>query len=247
MRLSPRSHFETPEYWRWWNEFRQESISLYRPVANNPTTTAIHRRRLLLRIYHEILHLAISGYSAGDDLAGLRRWIPEAVNTLAEYQMQPGSDRFDFKIREWYVEACWLLSLAFLLRTEQDVLNKLLPLLGNSGRDFLFDRIAAACGSEGPVSNEVLHKKPYDSLRQAWNADPSERESLIRTFLKAYYPSMRQCYWFDRHKNPDAGFFGYWCFELAAAVAILEIPDEGFASNPYYPKDLVLFFRESGS
>jgi hypothetical protein len=50
---------------------------------------------------------------------------------------------------------------------------------------------------------------------------------------------MTQVYWHDKHTIKGVGFFGYWCFEVAAFVRKLGINDEPFADNPYYPRDLV--------
>ena len=49
---------------------------------------------------------------------------------------------------------------------------------------------------------------------------------------------MSGAYWHDSHLNKDTGYFGYWCFELAAFVKALGIPDDAFADNPFYPRDL---------
>jgi hypothetical protein len=40
--------------------------------------------------------------------------------------------------------------------------------------------------------------------------------------------------------TPDrTSFFGYWAFEAAAVVKMLQIPDSTLLDNPYYPRDLV--------
>lgn len=43
----------------------------------------------------------------------------------------------------------------------------------------------------------------------------------------------------DSHLSDDAGYFGCWCFELAAFVKELKIDVTAFAGNPFYPRDIV--------
>jgi hypothetical protein len=38
-------------------------------------------------------------------------------------------------------------------------------------------------------------------------------------------------------------YYGRWSFEAAAVVAIKGLDDASFRDNPYYPKDLVDYYR----
>jgi hypothetical protein len=55
---------------------------------------------------------------------------------------------------------------------------------------------------------------------------------------------MKACYWYDRHKNLDAGFFGYWAFEAGLVTLLWNIDDSTYRDMRFYPKDLVDFARE---
>ena len=70
---------------------------------------------------------------------------------------------------------------------------------------------------------------------------------LIATYLAVWYQERMEGFSFkDLHlEAPDAGYVGYWCFEAAGVVAALKIDDSSFSSHPHYPKDLVVFYRES--
>ena len=89
--------------------------------------------------------------------------------------------------------------------------------------------------------------KPYQALLEAVNARGEQQIKLIQKFLSGYYAGMRKTYWYDSHLGENAGFFGYWCFELAAFVKALNIEDSAFSDNIFYPIDLVKEARIEGS
>jgi hypothetical protein len=85
----------------------------------------------------------------------------------------------------------------------------------------------------------VVYPEPYGLLLQALDATGEERTQGIQKFLASFYDGMRGAYWHGSHASDDTGFFGYWCFELAAFVKAMAIDDSAFADNRYYPRDLV--------
>lgn len=50
---------------------------------------------------------------------------------------------------------------------------------------------------------------------------------------------MKLTYWYDSDKNKHETFFGYWCFESAAFIKILNLDDSIIEKQEYYPYDLV--------
>ena len=40
-------------------------------------------------------------------------------------------------------------------------------------------------------------------------------------------------------KGAEGAYFGYWCFDIALAVMLLDIPDAALKKSAYYPADLV--------
>lgn len=78
---------------------------------------------------------------------------------------------------------------------------------------------------------------PYQFLNEAI-LNQTKRADLINTFLKNYYAGLQSNEWHDSHLKEEQGFFGYWSFELAAVVKILNINDHSFAGHMFYPRDL---------
>jgi hypothetical protein len=84
-----------------------------------------------------------------------------------------------------------------------------------------------------------MYPRPYGPLRDALDASGDEQSQKLTEFLDGWYDGMEAAYWHGSHTGSDAGYFGYWCFELAAFVKQLGINDSTFADNLYYPSDLV--------
>ncbi len=65
----------------------------------------------------------------------------------------------------------------------------------------------------------------------------------MHKFLKKWYKDLAGAPWYDTHKSDD-GYYGYWSFEAACAVILLEIDDDKeLHEYLYYPKDLISFFH----
>lgn len=76
------------------------------------------------------------------------------------------------------------------------------------------------------------------------NLDNNISIQHLNKFLKKWYKNLSAAPWHDTHKS-QGGYFGYWSFEAASAVVLLEIEDDSsFHQYKYYPKDLVKFARE---
>jgi hypothetical protein len=90
--------------------------------------------------------------------------------------------------------------------------------------------------------NEFTNLKVYyDKLDKATKlADKVESSKLVKQFLeKDYYHKYLNFY--NSHKNEWHSYSGYWSFEAAALVKIMDLDDSSFINNQYFPKDLVHF------
>ena len=79
--------------------------------------------------------------------------------------------------------------------------------------------------------------------------EPSEilRGRLLRDYLKGWYKSNKDTYWYDYHKVRDGElFFGYWAFETAIFTLLLHADMEGqpLKAMGFYPKDYIEYARE---
>ncbi|MGC1375907.1 MAG: PoNe immunity protein domain-containing protein [Anaerolineales bacterium] len=209
-------------------------------IANNNTTPE-HRRRLRHTVFRRQVEQLILRYSQGETVSVIRDDFPAIVSALSAYQAEPGYSPHNFAEFDAYIYGIWLVSLAILLDVEDKIFNDLLAELGNRGRDALYERLVALRISGGPQISTLMYPKPYQFLFDALDSTGDEQASLIMQFLKTYYKGMKKAYWHDSHLGKDAGFFGYWCFELAAFVKKLKIDDHTFVENIFYPVDLVKY------
>ena len=81
--------------------------------------------------------------------------------------------------------------------------------------------------------------------------EPSEiiRGRLLRDYLKGWYKTNKDTYWYDYHKVRDGElFFGYWAFEAAIFTLLLHADMEGqpLKAMGFYPKDYIEYAREHG-
>ena len=75
------------------------------------------------------------------------------------------------------------------------------------------------------------------------------RGRLLRDYLKGWYKSNKDTYWYDYHKVRDGElFFGYWAFEAAIFTLLLHADMEGqpLKAMGFYPKDYIEYARKHG-
>jgi hypothetical protein len=196
-------------------------------------------------IFRKRYELLILRYSRGEDIAEIAQGFPAVIAAWQRYLKMEGrqSGSLNEDIND-YVCALWLVSFAIIFAAKPDVFERLLRCIGAPGQDALLDRLVATRIPNWPIGAGLAFPKPYEALFQAIDASPDERSTLIKKFLKAWYPAMGSldAYWHNCHKGPEGGgFFGYWCIEAAGVVAAFKIDDSGFRDAPYYPKDLASF------
>ncbi len=155
-------------------------------------------------------------------------------------------------ISSGYNEMIWMLSLATLLKVDRDQFNNLVEIIDRDGVvDVLFEKIISFHDPLRPmISGETYHPKiqyipnDFKLLRTAIKStDKKEMEKLVGTYVtKEWYKNQKKLGTMTLSPEKDS-YIGCWCFEAAAFVAILDLDDSSFRDCPYYPKDLVDYFR----
>jgi len=245
--LSKRETFKEQSYFDGKAQSRQEWIEKFEAAIADPETTPEHRRRLLDTVFRKRLELLITRYSQGETISALAQDFPKIISALAAYHSVEEHTPLKFEEIDAYVIALWLVALAILLDVDDSHFNALLHEVNNERRDALFDRLVAQRLLGRPQALTLMYPNPYQPLLEALDGRGEQQASLINKFLKNYYKGMKRTYWHDSHLGEDAGFFGYWCFELAAFVKMLKIDDSAFADNIFYPRDLVRREGPNGS
>jgi Domain of unknown function (DUF1911)/Domain of unknown function (DUF1910) len=238
---TPRDKFKDQAYFDRHLRRLTASIDRFRALIAARDTEAEHRLRLQYTVSRQELERLITAHSRGEPPEALRERFPSLLRALAEYQEGAEIGARDFDYFDAYVRALWIVSLAFLLEVPETQFATAVDLLDNEGHDALFDRLVALRKPWAPPVAELMYPDPYQPLLQALDASGGTRTKLILEFLQRYYPGMSSTYWHNSHLSDETGYFGYWCFELAAFVKALGIPDDAFADHPFYPRDLVLW------
>ena len=182
------------------------------------------------------------------------------------------------KLQLWeadsYAYILWLLGLA-VLSNHKESLNRipgwLSPDLDENGERILggaplvdapMKALLDLVGYRGRVQ---VNPKPFfpksvymlipDIIHPPKNPDnPFEssgilRGRLLRDYLKGWYKTNKDTYWYDYHKVRDGElFFGYWAFETAIFILLLHTDVGGQPSKAmgFYPKDYIEYAREHG-
>jgi hypothetical protein len=233
-----RDTFRDQAYWEWLVDSYERAIETKEQTAVAPATTPLHRRRLRYALYKERLELLSAYYSRGDAIDALQTAFPAVVQARETYYAEPDHEPLNMRILDKYVQSLWLLAWAILLQVPSDMAQRVVTTINQTGVDALFDTLVERVTPGVARTDVLLHPKPYAPLYEATLPTTTNRNQLVTQFLTRYYTSMRTAYWHDLHLLPKAGFFGYWCVELAAVVQITGMDDQAFRANPYYPSDL---------
>ncbi len=160
-----------------------------------------------------------------------------------EYQAAP-----DFSILFDYENTVQLLSIAILLRDRRSLQRMIHILRSHRGEDGLFEELIGGYIEDEMTLSSCVLGDPYDILLQVFY-EPDEQKTLdlLQQYLKQWYPAMKDHpRWYDEHlkinKQGYAGYYGYWAFEAAAVVYLLDL-DDSQINHLVYPKDLLGYAR----
>lgn len=85
--------------------------------------------------------------------------------------------------------------------------------------------------------DEKIKFKEFSELKKVVYGE-DKKEVIIR-YINHWYKNMSDCWWYDSHLDKNVNIYiGYWCFEIAVLLKILNINDEFLKENKYYPYDL---------
>lgn len=232
-------------YFDEWVAFTRENLADMEATDAAVPATPANRARYRFSIFRETCEHFILRYSQGEPVASLAELFPRVVESFEAYEPVEGKRRLNFREDfDDYQTALWLVSLALLFEADDELFGRLLSLIGNEGRDQLYERLVAARVADRRPAQELLYPEPYRLLLDAADAPAGAGAARVAEFLRVWYPSMKDAYWHETHRKPKTGaFFGYWCFEAAGAVKAFGLDDATFRELRYYPKDLAAHGR----
>lgn len=171
-------------------------------------------------------------YSRGDDIISIR----ECFTELLEGEI------FVSNLHNRYVDFLWLFSIGILLEMDDVLLKRLIYLVERDNlNDRLIDFLIEFRYSEwNGKSTSFLHDNPYKAFDQIINTNKLAATERLKQYLeKEWYKGHNDIGWYESHKSKENIYSGYWSFESAAIVKIMELDDSSFKDNIYYPYDLV--------
>ncbi len=88
------------------------------------------------------------------------------------------------------------------------------------------------------------HSFPEKNLTKKINKvieqpNPTLQKEELQNYMTNWYQDQEEYdyAWYDSHDGLSTIYFGYWAFEVAAVVIMLDLDDSSFRDHEYYPKD----------
>ncbi|ATE59550.1 PoNe immunity protein domain-containing protein [Thauera sinica] len=251
-----RQPFLTEGFYETWE---RETFEIARPIMAKqlakPTLSLFSRKNILAGNASETTHLLHLRYTAGEPIEKLRGDLDEVVEAWEAFAKvagvigaKPAGSIFGFGYRSEYLPAVLLVGLTILLRRE-DLLPRIDALcFGFHGADAIYEELVAPFIAGRGFVDTWYHAEPYTAALDAIDSDdPNEQSALMKEAVERWYAANEELPFHGTHKDIDdeghGGYFGYWCFELAALCYLKNIDDSRFRNHLTYPKDLVDFAR----
>lgn len=205
------------------------------------------------KIYHFKLcwHKLIANYSLGISFENMRSNLLKLSDLLPDYWQSThtkvkhtNGEYMNYYFLEYYEILLQLLSLSILLNVPK-IQNQIKVILQvDNVNELLLNTLLknqSILGETYPPDSIVI--SVYADLRKSISHDDiNQRPKFVLHFLKKCFYH-KNASWYNNHNGRHDAYYGYWSFESAAIVAILDLDDSSFRDNEYYPKDLVDYYR----
>ncbi|KGQ41684.1 hypothetical protein JP28_12255 [Gallibacterium anatis] len=189
-------------------------------------------------------------YSAGIEMQEV---VNETKSMLSRFEKHFSQDFPKEKLYLWeadsYIYILWLLSLA-VLSDSKEYLQIIptwigsedehtdLPLVDKPMKAFL--NLVGYQGQVQVAEKALFPKSVYPLISEIIEAETHKKGKLLKQYLKGWYKSNKDTYWYNYHKeNNGKLFFGYWSFESAVLALLLDInvSIEEIDAMSVFPKD----------
>lgn len=246
-KLKNEQHFD-----KWINEFYQSLDRVINWILTGKT--AVDRINTMKQsMVQTNTNIITCKYSSDKKVSDLKIDLNNAINLTHEswdgfWNIEHNGKKLNQYGLDAYDQMLLMLSLGYLLNIEETDFKKLVAVIDRDGvKDFLFEFIIRAkLKDRQPITEESYQDffgvpQTFEKLRQAINeTDKSKAEKLVEEFItKDWYKNHKDAGWYNSHKSKHNTYFGYWSFETAAVVKIMDLDDSSFIDCQYYPKDLV--------
>ncbi|MBK7095104.1 MAG: DUF1911 domain-containing protein [Saprospiraceae bacterium] len=205
-------------------------------------------------LFYESFEILIAKYSRGDSMNELKEEFPKVLkymedgwdDSVVKFKMGRPTKIYDFYWINDYCYMLWMLSFATLLKVsknEIDILHNLIE-KGNID-DKLLLYILGHLNKKLYAKTSIQKYEPFKRIYKKAEVENIDSQHL-KKYLQNWYKHTNYLTWHNYLNSVEKGkfsYFGYWSFETAAIVAIMDLDDSSFRDNQYYPKDLVDYYR----
>ena len=256
-----RQQFLTEDYYQNTHNFYIEDIEFWKEsdAFEDDQYNCGEKRRWNL-ITHDYLFLLYLEYTAGQAIEEMIPWFEKVIEGY-ENQAEALAIFHNSNKPSIITEIGQMLSiigLAYLL-DRKDLLPRIITLINgeNGGRlieDAITSRFLRFNDPKHPiiaVGDEALYNPAYhlDWCTVIDNVNDDENKKNAITYLDAYlsdwYQMNKHELWHNSHLEPaeELRYSGYWAFEAAALVYLLDLDDSALHKYLFYPKDIVQWAR----
>ncbi|WP_367888407.1 PoNi-like cognate immunity protein [Bacillus wiedmannii] len=177
-------------------------------------------------------------YSLGEDISVIEEDFHNAIYDLEN----TGSREIG------YLSLIWMISLGILLETDKKNIERLKKIVDKKNMNDAVINFLLCASDIGytNMTNRYYKENPYANTREMIEfaqTDKKEASKRLKTYMeKEWFRGHYDYEWKNAHKEP--GYVGYWSFETAALVKILELDDTSLKDNNHYPYDLAHYKNE---
>lgn len=184
------------------------------------------------------------GYCKGENITDLRNEYVAFVDTLFNYIAYPETqvDSTD-GLFDTYIDALAIVSLAYLLKVDDITFNKVVKFLDTAGTDKLIDQLLRFKLKNRKLSAKLFFLKKYKPLSD-FVANENKDADFLFNYTKDWYKGMRSALFYNSHADKEGTMYnGYWCWEAACLVCLLNIDDTAYRTLPVFPSDIVTYYK----
>ncbi|MCG3794374.1 hypothetical protein CON78_22670 [Bacillus toyonensis] len=223
-------------------ENREEIKSLEEDEKNGIQRYPNDNKSIILENYlsnfiHEMNDIRAM-YSLGEGISKIEVYFYNAIDDLEH----TGTSKVG------YIYMLWVISLGILLETNKKNIERLKKIVDKKNmNDAVIDFLLCASHiGYTNMTNRYYKENPYAKTKEIIElaqTDKKEASKRLQTYMeKEWFKGHYDYEWKNAHKEP--GYVGYWSFETAAIVKILELDDISLKDNNHYPYDLAHYKNE---
>ncbi len=250
--MKPRDSRKSKEYFKDLLDFVNIRIRKSILEAGNlEETSSTLPEQLSLSKYSTLLDTLIKQvnieYSIGTSVEDTTKSLVDVLNLLSYKGSEECIQGYKRSLSS-YDTMVKLLSFAFLMKLtpQSEFLNALSE--ENFDDDILLGVLSAAQNQMSVLGDRMATYAYFDYwlLTKALRiTDKSQQTAFLNEYLDHYVEVRRGGLLMgppDPHERDDLSYVGYWAFEVAALVIILQLDDTSLSQSPYYPKELVDYY-----